>query len=460
MPDRRTAPLVILGALLIAGIFVLALAQLMPGTGTSAPSTTPAGQAGQPVPPVDLIPWDGVGWQRVGIPAEPAELAYPTSVVAGGPGIVVLGQGPNPNVALNKNGLKQTLTAWSSGDGMGWQRVPVLAGVGLDNVAESYSAAAAGPLGIIVAGGICCEVERPAIWWSPDGVNWAASLFPPGQQIYFSGAAAGGDGFVAVGTRGARGAIWTSPDGRGWSLVQVEGDDLPLGRVNSVAPLAGGYVAAGIADPGRDSDAAVWRSSGLANWERLAPNDPVLAGPEEMELYEVVPFAGGILATGGIGSQQDRIDCQQMLGAAPVAALHDTASSCGWLNEGSWASRDGASWERIGIPALPGQPGQLEGPPPGRRLTSLSRPQAGGPGLVTIGWEQVGGDDDGGAAALWVSADGKDWTRVGWEVHFPANTSADDFVVSGRRVYAVGQFPLVPDWSKVEPSLWIGSIRP
>jgi hypothetical protein len=79
---------------------------------------------------------------------------------------------------------------------------------------------------------------------------------------------------------------------------------------------------------------------------------------------------------------------------------------------------------------------------------------------VTIGWEQVGGNDDGGAAALWVSADGKDWTRVGWEAHFPANTSADDFVVSGRRVYAIGQFPLVPDWSKSEPSLWIGSIQP
>jgi hypothetical protein len=457
MPDRRPAHLVILGALLIAGMFVLVLAQLLPGRGTSAPAATPAGQAGQPVPPVDLLPWDGVGWQRLRIPGEPAEFVYATSVVAGGPGIVVLGQGPNPNIALNKNGLNQTLTAWSSRDGGSWQVVPILAGVGLENVAESYSAAAAGPLGIVVAGGICCKIDRPAIWWSPDGVNWAASLFPPGQQIFFNGVAAGGDGFVAVGTRGARGAIWTSPDGRGWSLVQPEAEDIPVGRVNSVAPLAGGYIAAGIADPGRDSDAAVWRSSGLEGWERLGLNDPILTGEDEMEFYEVVPFAGGILATGGIGSQQDRIDCRQM-GAAPAAALPESAHGCGWLNDGAWSLRDGATWERLAAPGGLGQPGRLEGPPPGRRLTSLSRPQAGGPGLVTIGWEQVG-SDDGGAAALWVSGDGNVWDRVGWEVHFPAGTSADDFAASGRRVYAVGTFPLVADWSKSEPSLWIGSIR-
>jgi len=459
MSDRRTAPFVA-GALLVAGVFVVALAQLLPGGGSATSSPRPPGLPGQPVPPVDLVPWAGVGWQRLRIPAEPANLAYPTAVVAGGPGVVVLGQGPNPNAALNQNGLNQTLTAWSSRDGLGWQTVPILAGVGVENVAESYSAAAAGTLGIVVAGGICCGVERPAIWWSPDGLDWAASLFPPGQQIYFSGVAAGGDGFVAVGSRGARGAIWTSPDGRGWSLVQPAGEDLPVGRVNSVAPFAGGYLAAGIADPGSDSDAALWRSSGLDGWERLAPNDPLLSGPEEMEFYEVVPFAGGILATGGIGSQQDRMDCEQLLGGAPVAALHDTAVNCGWLNNGSWSSRDGASWERLAVPGQPGQPGELEGPPPGRSLGSVGRPQAGGPGLVTIGWEQVGGDDEDGAAALWVSADGKDWTRVGWEVHFPPHTSADDFVVSGRRVYAVGQFPLVPDWSKSEPSLWVGSIQP
>jgi hypothetical protein len=62
---------------------------------------------------------------------------------------------------------------------------------------------------------------------------------------------------------------------------------------------------------------------------------------------------------------------------------------------------------------------------------------AGGPGLVAVGWDRSDGDPD---AAVWVSADGYTWTRIDDEAVFggPGNQGIGSVAAGGPGLVAVG----------------------
>jgi hypothetical protein len=293
--------------------------------------------------------------------------------------------------------------------------VPILAGVEPGNVTEGR-AVAAGPTGIVIAGNICCRQEGTAVWFSPDGASWERADFPRLANTYLSAVAAGEDGFVAIGTTGGVGTIWTSADGVAWAQVEPDVAGLVRGELSHVVALGDGFLVAGMDDArGLDSNAALWASTGLGDWRRAAAADPALAGPDEASLGRLVRFAAGLFATGGTGTQEERLGCERLLrGGALLTAGPATALSCGWLREMTWRSPDGGAWERIDPWGPDGTyPPELVGPAPGHAQVAWQHILAGGPGLVGVQEELVGEAGGEGSIGTWVSADGAHWARIG-----------------------------------------------
>nr|MBA2300107.1 hypothetical protein [Chloroflexota bacterium] len=237
MERRRLAP-VAAGAVAIVAFFVvapsipsLATPDRSTDAGTSA-SVAPATDVkpaiagfapGGGVPAADPIPWTGVTWDPIpttGIETRPGQGVR--GLVHVGDLLVARGQAQDPRPQGNPDHLTDVAVVWLSHDGANWDISPIVAGVPPNSVSE-ITAVAAGPLGVVASGGVCCRVEAPAIWWSADGRSWELSTVAGlARGSYVQGLAAGPDGFVAIGVVGERGAIWTSPDGRTWSEVDPD----------------------------------------------------------------------------------------------------------------------------------------------------------------------------------------------------------------------------------------------
>ena len=220
--------------------------------------------------------------------------------------------------------------------------------------------------------------------------EWAWSLLasdgsafggmPPVQGVI--ALAAGGPGLVAVGTEytEAEGdvAVWTSLDGRAWSRVPHdesvfggEGLQYPLG----VAAGGPGLVAVGVDEAGGDPDAAVWTSPDGLVWARVPHDEAVFGGNDLQTMTSVTTGGPGLVAVGADGSGGDW-----------VLAV--------------WTSPDGLNWERLPLngAALGGSSGQRA-----EQVVAWSG------GLVAVG-EAI--SEEGYCAAVWVSPDGVNWSRV------------------------------------------------
>jgi hypothetical protein len=441
---NRSRPLLIVA---LAGAIAVMVAFV---TVSSSPLGPPPGSSSPNVPEAA---WSDVSWMRFDVPGRPANPIAPRYVAVTAAGIVAAGLGPNPNGAANPNGLNQTLTVWLTDGSGGWRAVPVAAGVAANEVGEPRAMAASAQ-GVVIAGGLCCVLERSAMWWSPDGVSWLAAALP--DAAGYATSVAGSDaGWVAVGSVAGTGAIWTSADGLTWERVDPDAVALESGDISGVAATDGGFIAVGTDDPGRDSDGAVWRSRGLRDWRRVALADPELGGPEELRLHDVVQIGNRIVAVGGIGTQQDRIDCERMGFDAGAAEAEELAFSCGWLTDDGWVSADGENWQRIGRPpAKHGRDGPIDH---GWRMNAWGRLVAAGPTLATFGYETRNGRDGEG---LWMSRDALAWRRVGALPHFdPSTATIEAFTVRGNLVAAVGQFHTRGDFTDTRGALWLGEIH-
>jgi hypothetical protein len=219
----------------------------------------------------------------------------------------------------------------------------------------------------------CSATESARVTWTRIDDS---ALGGPGNQEILS-VAAGGPGLVAVGQDGPTGderaVVWVSADGYEWSRI----DDSALGgpgnqEILSVAAAGPGLVAAGHDNSSGDRDAAVWVSADGYEWSRI--HDSALGGPGNQEIYSV--------AAGGPGL---------------VAAGRDAPA--GDSDAAVWVSADGYAWTRIDNAATFGGPDR-------QGIYSVT---AGGPGLVAAGYDGPAGDSD---VAVWVSADGYEWTRI------------------------------------------------
>ena len=413
----------------------------------------------------DPVPWADIRWERVDPPAMGGRLNQSLyRIVHGGPGFAVLGTDADGDEGAQRS----MATVWTSSNAREWTKSRLLAGVPAGDSSEAY--VIAGMPGALVAfGGVCCTIEQRAMWWSHDGTAWERLVLPLAMQdVTLLSIAGGPQGFVGVGVSHEgdpndpeeTGEIWTSPDGRQWTEVEPLAARIGPGSVAGVAWAGTHWLAVGKQAGGETWDGAAWRSPDLLRWSRVAARDPALVGEDEVELNRVVPFAGGILAAGGRGTHDDRVQCEDALG---IGGLQDAvlALSCGWLvTEHVW-SADGLEWRRLapvepafGGPALPPGPG-------GRRLISHRVMAAGGPGLVVVDAEaqQPGQELAGDVVGTWTSIDGDDWRPVGRAPQLPIRLYLNDIVVSGRTIIGIGDSesrqPTGPDGV-----VWIGTVLP
>jgi hypothetical protein len=85
---------------------------------------------------------------------------------------------------------------------------------------------------------------------------------------------------------------------------------------------------------------------------------------------------------------------------------------------------------------------------------------AGGPGIVTIGYEVAGQNGPNDVTALWSTANGSSWRPVGGAPQFPPGAFISDIVVVGRQVVAVGESTADGRLSGEDAEAWIGTIAP
>ena len=275
---------------------------------------------------------------------------------------------------------------------------------------------------------------RMALWRSPDGTSWdrveVPAIFSPASAV--AQLVGTGSGVVAVGAEGGAPAAWWSADGVDWARSDFRGPE--RGRVTAVVAGPDGLRASGSAAPA-DGGAAgvgaarapsVWRSADGQSWEPVPASFE--GGPRHgqeggfNELKALARTDDGYVATGG-GAQARRV----------------------------WSSADGSAWVEAELPAAARAASRLdlallaasgsdvvvgstvEVMPPrlllrrqGRWLdagvaTPLSplRPVAVESGVVAtedefVLWSNAldagpGLADEGGAARLWRSSDGRRW---------------------------------------------------
>jgi hypothetical protein len=356
------------------------------GVSTQAASTTTTATTATTIPPttipatttatvVTTAPTPGLVWSRVSggeavFGGDGYQLTF--SAAAGGPGLVAVGRdgdlGGDTHAAV-----------WTSVDGLVWSRVPHDEAVfGGDAYQEMLAVAAGGP-GLVAVGrdGELGEDFDAAVWTSPDGLVWSrvphdeAVFGGDGWQVMHS-VVADGPGLVAVGDNGLDAAVWTSADGLVWS--RVPHDEAVFGgndsqQMYSVVAGGPGLVAVGYDRSSGDADTAVWTSPDGLAWSRVPHDEAVFGGDDSQQMYSVVAGGPGLVAVG-----YDRS------GGDDDAAV--------------WTSPDGLAWSRVPYDeAVFGGDGTQE-------MLSVV---AGGPGLVAVGYDRSGGDDD---AAVWTSPGG------------------------------------------------------
>ena len=307
---------------------------------------------------------DGAAWQLVPhddavFGGDGAQAMW--SVTEGGPGLVAVGYDYGRSAAA----------AWTSNDGIGWQRVAHDdAAFGGDVQQEMVSVTAGGP-GLVAVGSDFGRGSA-AVWTSVDGLTWDrvphdAAVFGNGEWRPMHDVVAGGPGLVAVGYDDGLGAatVWTSVDGLVWDRVpHDEGVFSTQGvSMRSVTVGGPGLVAVGY-DDGLGA-AAVWTSIDGLVWDRVSHNEAMLGGGHA-HMESVVSGGPGLVAVGS----------DDQLGAAAV-----------------WTSADGLSWERVLHSAAFDGEGE-------QGMLSVT---VGGPGLVGVGY-----DHGLGAATVWTTAPGGD----------------------------------------------------
>ena len=267
---------------------------------------------------------DGVTWSSVSTVAATGGTLL-GRFVAGATAPVAIGLecpgAPQPcafaRVTLATNGSQWEALRWvagsptygvptTGGSGYGFA-LNALATDGHTDVMVGWAASRQGPTPI-----------GPAVATSTDGLTWTwrvlAGAQPSGSAM--SGVAAGGHGFIAVGTGPTvQPTVWASADGSSWEQVSTAMAPTK-GELDDVAAGGGVYVAVG-----RDgTSAAAWVSNDGLTWQQ-APSGPALA---DGYMTRVTWTGAAFLAVGKSGAGD---------GAA-------------------WTSTDGSSWTRLGTSGI------------------------------------------------------------------------------------------------------------
>ena len=348
-----------------------------------------------------------------------------SAVADGGPGLIAVG--------IDSSGGDADGAVWVSADGTAWSRVgaPELEGPDAQGLADL----AVGPQGIVAVGfdSAAGDIDAAA-WYSVDGLTW--------ERVNRDGFAHEGHeevqavlgtpfGFVAAGFevigREADAAVWTSPDGRSWSRL----DDPALGgdgtqRITSLVVGPEGLVAGGtnftLTRFGvYQLDARVWLSTDGTSWS--AVDDPTFGGEGWQYITSIVSGPDGLVAPGG--------DLLGRPGEDNDAAV--------------WTSPDGHTWTRVVDPDFDAE-----------RAQQISAVATGPGGLIAVGYDT--GPAGTRAPAVWLSADGRIWSRVADPgLSQPGHSWMSGVAVGSRGPVAVGTDGSVNGGN---PAIWLFGTAP
>jgi hypothetical protein len=414
------------------------------GAPVASDGSSPGESPGRAVPPA-VAAWRTVNWlPPTNDPLGPSDpLRRIDGLIGGEDGLIGWGRAP----LERGDQVTDSGAVFLSDDGMAWTTVPVGDGVGPQNTSSIHHLAT-GPRGYLAVGSVCCTPDELALWRSPNGLAWeriAPGGLDPTIHVPTSVAALP-DGWLLVGmSRVEPGStIWRSDDGEAWEPVLEVDEAGSWPAIGAVVTPPTGFVAVGtVVGDGGTYDGAVWSSSDGRTWERIAVDDPALVGEGEVQLYRAWSHAGGLLATGLLGTADQRRECEDLVGMVasldhrpPVRPLD--ATSCQPGEERTWASTDGRVWQRI-------DPGAGAGPQP----TEFRVITAGGPGLVLLGESSMPASPD---TMLYTSPDGVTWTALDDGVPM-LDDVAVGLVVRGGSIVAVTEH-----WAAARSTLriWLG----
>jgi TIR domain len=419
---RWRTPAIVAAGVVAAGVAAVLLVVLL------RDDPAPAPDPGEAAPPAqtETTPTQGETETAPGPPVEPGALEWTSSAAAvlGAEGEQRMNAVVNPiegsvpaYVAVGFEGAAGARDGaiWTSPDGDAWTRVNADLRASGDQVMTSvayhqgWATLFAG--GTTEAGG---DTDA-ALWQSKNGRRWSAvpGLRDPGSQEQVNAVNGTRLGLTAAGSRrgggtqGEDGAIWIYAQG-GEPFIVTEG----LGgrcdqRVNRVVQLEDeSFVAVGL-DAG---DAGVWTSDDGMSWDASGAN-PLEAEGEVEEMLDAAVSGSGIVAVGRAGRA----------GAA-------------------WHSPNGGNWRRV--PNLGGVFAAPEG------VVELLRVFASEDAEVP---RFLAGGRAGPAAAVWVSSDGRRWTR---EPDSEGALGAQESVVEGLTAKSLPAVAV--GWSGGDAAVWLG----
>lgn len=335
--------------------------------------------------------FSGQQWLRA--VADPDVFARP-----GGQRVVdVVDAGTEVQALVERDGAGTEI--WRSDDGVVWSVAPPSATALLPaaGVSQPRAATTLGAVVVVVGTDAKDDGIDASMWLSRgtasfdqvahdedvlggDGDQSMAASVHAGDQLLVVGTESDDDGDLDA-------VVWASSPGGGLVRTPDEGGGVPGDQqVSDVALLDETAVAVGWEEGDSGVDAVAWTVAsvvadepragaapaavGSLGWLRVAGQDALL-GPGEQRMEAVTVGGGGWLAVGSVASEGGESD-----GAA-------------------WRSPDGREWARVPSEGLAGAGDQ--------RLLDVAE---GSSGLVAVGL-------DGGSAAVWSSADGAVWERVG-----------------------------------------------
>uniref|UniRef100_UPI001A956310 hypothetical protein n=1 Tax=Actinomadura roseirufa TaxID=2094049 RepID=UPI001A956310 len=262
--------------------------------------------------PLVVTSADGASWQA----ADGADAFRP-----GKGQLVTYGAaaGPSGYVIVGEDGL--SAATWFSADLKGWERGKGIGGGGLNALPNSnrwLRSATGGAFGFAAAGGVRdatapqATSNRPAVWISADGRQWALKQLPlpsGASDGVLTQIASRGGTLVAVGNgRDASGPValgYLSADGgRTWRTVSLPTpDDAKNIQVLALTATGKGFAATGTTGGRGTLDVVSWTSADGTSWKASVPGGTGLGGAGDQQVTGLAAFRNTLLGVGGTSGQ-------------------------------------------------------------------------------------------------------------------------------------------------------------